>query len=45
MYDRMPFDQPEVVLSHKDGILRRLKNPDDRSVLERWLATQPAPRS
>jgi hypothetical protein len=41
MYERMPFDHPDVVLSHRDGILRRLKNPDDREVLERWLATQP----
>jgi len=40
MYERLPFDQPEVVSSHKDGILRRLKNPDDRQVLERWLAAQ-----
>jgi len=38
MYERMPFDRPEVVFSHKEGILRRLKDPDDRQVLERWLA-------
>jgi len=41
MYERMPFDQPQVVSSHKEGILRRIKDPDDRQVLERWLATQP----
>lgn len=40
MYERMPFDRPEVVFSHKEGILRRMKNPDDRQVLERWLASQ-----
>lgn len=40
MYDRMPFDQPAVVLSHKDGVRRRMKNPDDRQLLERWLASQ-----
>jgi hypothetical protein len=39
MYERMPFDQPEVVFSHKEGVLRRLKNPDDRQVLERWFAS------
>jgi len=38
MYERMPFDRPEVVFAHKDGVLRRLKNPDDRQLLERWLA-------
>jgi hypothetical protein len=45
MYERMPFDHADVVLAHRDGILRRLKNPDDRQVLERWLATQPAPKT
>ena len=41
MYERLPFDRADVVLAHKDRILRRLKNPDDRAVLERWLAGQP----
>ena len=40
MYERMPFDQPAVVLSHKEGVLRRLKNPEDRQVLERWFAQE-----
>jgi hypothetical protein len=40
MYERMPFDRPEVVFAHKEGVLRRLKNPDDRQLLERWLASQ-----
>jgi hypothetical protein len=39
MYERMPFDRPEVVFSHKEGVLRRLKNPDDRQVLERWFGS------
>jgi hypothetical protein len=38
MYERMPFDRPEVVFSHKEGVLRRMKNPDDRQLMERWLA-------
>jgi len=37
MYERMPFDRPETILSHKEGILRRMKAPDDRQLLERWL--------
>jgi hypothetical protein len=41
MYERLPFDHADVVLAHKDGILRRLKNPDDHQLLERWLASQP----
>jgi len=38
MYERMPFDRPEVVFAHKEGVLRRMKNPDDRQLMERWLA-------
>src|SRR6267378_355854 len=38
MYERMPFDRPEVVFAHKEGVLRRMKNPDDRQLLERWFA-------
>jgi hypothetical protein len=40
MYERMPFDRPETLLSHKDGVLRRLKNPDDHQLMERWFAEQ-----
>jgi hypothetical protein len=38
MYERLPFDQPEVVLSHKDGVLRRMKDPDNRQLMERWFS-------
>jgi hypothetical protein len=37
MYERMPFDRPETLLSHKEGVLRRLKNPDDHQLMERWF--------
>jgi uncharacterized membrane protein len=37
MYARMPFDDPQVVSSHAQGILRRL-NGDDRAAMEKWLA-------
>jgi len=37
MYERMPFDRPEVVLSHKEGVLRRMKDPEDRQLMERWF--------
>jgi hypothetical protein len=40
MYERLPFDRPEVVSSHADGIRRRLKG-EDLQALERWLATLP----
>ncbi len=41
MYDRLPFDDPATVRRVKEGVLRRLKVPEDRSVLEAWLGTQP----
>jgi hypothetical protein len=43
MYERMPFDDWATVASHPEGILRRLKG-DDRALVERWLAAQPAAR-
>jgi hypothetical protein len=38
LYDRLPFDNPKVVSSHSEKVLRRLKG-EDREALERWLAT------
>lgn len=40
MYDRLPFDHPEVVASHREGVLRRVKDPDERAAIERWLSRQ-----
>lgn len=37
MYGRMPFDDPAVVRSHEQGILRRIKEPADRDALLAWL--------
>ncbi|HEX9304037.1 MAG TPA: hypothetical protein VGA31_06260 [Thermoanaerobaculia bacterium] len=37
MYARLPFDDPKVVASHPEGVLRRLKG-DDLAALQRWLA-------
>jgi len=41
MYGRMPFDSPDVVASHREGVLRRLKEPDERAAFEGWLRTRP----
>ena len=38
MYARLPFDDPRVVGSHPEGVLRRLKG-DDRSAVETWFAS------
>ena len=37
MYERLPFDDAEVVASHREGVARRLKDPDERAAFERWL--------
>ncbi len=37
MYDRLPFDNPQVVRDHPEGILRRLKGADKDAVAA-WLA-------
>jgi len=38
MYDKLPFDNPQIVSSHSEGILRRLKG-EHREALEKWLAS------
>ena len=40
MYERMPFDRPETLSAHRDGVRRRLKG-DDLETFEKWLATMP----
>ena len=42
MYERLPFENPQVVADHRAGVLRRLKG-EDREAVERWLATLPSP--
>jgi hypothetical protein len=39
LYDRLPFDNPKVISSHPEQVLRRLKG-EDKEAVERWLATQ-----
>jgi len=41
MYERLPFENPQVVAGHRAGVLRRLKG-EDRAAVEKWLATLPA---
>ena len=40
MYARMPFDNPQTISSHADGISRRLKG-EDLEALKKWLASLP----
>ncbi len=36
MYERLPFDQPDVVRANREGILGRLSG-ENKIVLEQWL--------
>lgn len=36
MYGRMPFDQPQTIRDHAEGVLRRLKG-DDHDAVAAWL--------
>jgi hypothetical protein len=38
MYARMPFDDPKVLSSHSEGVLRRLKG-EDKEAFQRWMKT------
>jgi hypothetical protein len=38
MYDRLPFDNPEIVASHGTSMLGRIKSTEDHALLETWLA-------
>jgi hypothetical protein len=38
MYDKLPFDNPEIVRSNGPGILHRLDLAADRTLLEKWLS-------
>lgn len=40
MYDRLPFDDPATVAGHPEGILKRIKDPAEHSLIERWIADQ-----
>jgi hypothetical protein len=40
MYERLPFDDAEVVASHHEGVARRLKDPEEKAAFERWLETR-----
>src|SRR5215831_1530619 len=38
MYARLPFDDPKVLSSHSESVLRRLKG-EDKEKFERWIAS------
>ena len=41
MYDRLPFDKPQTIVTHPEGVLKRLKGEDHEAVAK-WLAAAKA---
>lgn len=37
MYERLPFDDADVVAANREGVARRLKEPEEKAAFERWL--------
>jgi len=37
MYDKLPFDDAATVASHRPGVLKRLKEPDEKKIVESWF--------
>jgi hypothetical protein len=40
MYERLPFDDAATVAGHPEGILKRIKDPAEHALIERWIADQ-----
>ncbi len=38
MYTSLPFDDPATVAGHSEGVLRRIKDPDNKKALDAWLS-------
>ncbi|MDP9230463.1 MAG: hypothetical protein M3O67_07310 [Bacteroidota bacterium] len=37
MYAKMPFDKAETIISHKDGILKRIKNEKENELIKAFV--------
>ncbi|HEX5653152.1 MAG TPA: hypothetical protein VFX58_08765 [Chitinophagaceae bacterium] len=42
MYEKMPFDKSETLLSHQQGILRRIKDEKENQILRNYITRQGA---
>ena len=41
MYERLPFDKPETIKTHPEGILKRIKDADELNKLKAFLDQLP----
>ena len=37
MYEKLPFDKDTTILNHHEAILKRIKNEDENSILNRFV--------
>lgn len=37
MYEKMPFDKAETILSHESGILKRIKKEEENSLIKAFI--------
>ncbi len=37
MYEKMPFDKGETIISHEAGILKRLKNENELALIKQFI--------
>ena len=40
MYEKMPFDKAETIISHEAGILKRIKDQADVALIKEFIAQQ-----
>lgn len=40
MYEKMPFDKAQTLLDHQEGIVKRIKDPDEAEKLKAFLEQQ-----
>lgn len=38
MYERMPFDKAETIISHESGVIKRFKNEDELRLIKQFFA-------
>jgi hypothetical protein len=43
MYERMPFDKSETIISHEAGVLKRFKDEEQVSLIKEFIAQSKKP--
>ena len=43
LYEKLPFDKGETILTHKEGVLKRFKNEEELSLVKQFMTQQNNP--